>query len=536
MWPYYFIKVVLGYADLVQHFHGEEIERFISNIEEGVLKQAIEFPRGHFKTTCYTIGCGIWFVLPVHESDRKYAIEKLNIPADVWDRRAKLHNQNYSQLLAFESADNGSVKLGEIERHFEKNQLFRTCFPEISYQKSEEESPWNSRAMRIRRTAKGYLIGEASFEVMGVDAALQSRHYDIIWEDDIVGKAATEQPTVMASTIRWHGLLSGVTGGANLKASTWRFLVSNRWGYSDLNSHIQRSDPDFVFHTRSVMEYDDKQQKDVWIFPERLGHWKTLEAFRKSTNLTKFDFACQYMNRPFLEGDREVDVDKLHRYTVEENGEIVCNCGYRTFASHMMRYAHYDPYNAKGKRSTSAPAIAVVGLASDLNKHVFLLDYFIAKGDYGRIFSQIVGYNNLWWPDVWTYEDVANQNMAEFYIRELQKSEEFKKAKHKQFRRIIPAKTGGRAKEVRIRDSLFPKLENGVFSCRTTQQAFLTMLETWPAEMPDHDYDLLDALAQGPAVWRHPKSEDDTKQEQLTEEQLLASLGQSYGYTATRVN
>lgn len=542
MWPYYFIKVVLGYQDLDPNFHGKELERFIGALENGATKQAIEFPRGNFKTTCYTIGCGIWFLLPCTEADTRYALDVLKIPKDTWEKRTALHNQNYSQLLAFESADNGSVKLGEIERHFERNELFRTCFAEIAYQKTADESPWNTRAMRIRRTGNGYLIGEATFEVMGVDAALQSRHYDIIWEDDIVGKAATEQPTVMATTIRWHGLLAGVTGGPTLKNNTWRFLVSNRWGYSDLNSHIQRTDPDFVFHTRSVMEFNETTGKDEWIFPDRMKRWKTLDEHRRYTGLTRYDYACQFMNRPFLQGDQEVDVSKLHLYTVEENGEIVCSCGYRTFASHMMRYGHYDPYNAKGKRSTSAPAIAIVGLAADQAQHKFLLDYFVAKGDYAKIFAQIISFNDLWWPDAWTYEDVGNQNMAEFYLREVQKSEEFKKwrgdkgQQHKMIRRILPSKTGGREKNLRIRDSFLPIIENKVFACRSTQSVFMNMLETFPAEVHDHDYDLLDCLAQGPAVWRHPASEMDRKQEQLTEEQLLASLGQSYGYMANRIN
>ena len=529
MWPYYFVKVVLGYERLTQKLHGEEMERFILNLLKGHRRQGVEFPRAHYKTTCYTIGCGMWFVLPHTREDEQYAVDVLKIPLKQWRARMELHNQDYCQLMAFESSDNGSRKLGEIRRHFESNDLFRSCFPEIAYMNTSEENPWNNQAIRIRRTPNGFRIGEATFQVAGVGTAVQSQHYDIMWEDDIVGKDATEQPSVMASTIRWHGLLAGAMGGPNLGLKTFRFLVSNRWGYNDLNSHIRKSDPKFLFHTRSCLEFNETTGKEEYI----LYTAEEIEEMRVSMGLTRYDFACQYMNKPFLEGDREVDLEKVHRYAVGEGGKIICSCGYETYASHMTRWAHYDPFNAKGVRSTSSPAVAVVGLSTD--NHVFLLDYFIARGDYGKIFSHIVSLNNTWWPEGWTYEDVGAQNMCEFYLRQLQRSDEFKAAKHRPFRRILPASTRGRAKDIRIRDSLFPVIENAKFACRNTQALFLEMLETWPAPVPDHDYDLLDALAQGPQFWRFPRGDADQKQEMITEDEILASIGQPYSYGPSRI-
>lgn len=513
-WPYYFEKVVLGLEDLKPEFHGIELEEFVTRLLEGQNKQWIEWARGHFKTSCFTVGLSIWFVLPNDAEDEAFAVKELGIPVEKWRERMKLHNRNLTQLLAFENIGNAQLKIEEIKQHFEKNEWFRACFPEISY--AGTEKPWSADGLRIRRDP-GVVIGEPSFTAIGVDGALQSRHYDVIWADDIVGKSATESPTVMASTIRWFGLLNGAGRGKILK-DEWRlFGVSNRWGYYDLNS-VLRDGGQFHFHTRSAIEND----RLVLLSEKR---WQEI---LKDPALSKYDRSCQYLNDPIPPGENEIQSGSVHIYAVGEGGQIECSCGAKFMPSQLRRFAHYDPYQARGVRSTSSPAIVVVGCSAD--KHVFLLDYFTVKGDYDKIFNEIFRMNDEWWPELWTYEDVASQNMVEFYIREAQKTDEFKKV-HRRFRRIMPAPTGGRAKEVRIRDTFLPFIENGKFACRRKHHLFFQMLETWPHAVPGHDYDLLDALAQGPQHWRFPELEDDHKSSTREEQELLKQLGKPYGWT-----
>ncbi len=282
-----------------------------------------------------------------------------------------------------------------------------------------------------------------------------------------------------------------------------------------------------------MYEYDPVTGQDQPIFPEQFP-WKTIENLRTSASMKKGDWACQYLNKPIAPGDNLITTDNIHRYTITEEGQIVCRCGFKTYPSHLKRYMHYDPYNAKGTASTSSPAIAVVGLSTD--KHVFLLDYYLAKAEYSKIYEQIVKYNDLYWPEVMTYEDVGHQNMTEFHLRQLQKTQEFRDAKHKQFRRIIASGTRGRAKEIRIQDSLFPVFEHGKFAIRERHQTFLDMIATFPHRVPGHDYDLLDALAQGGGVWRFPVDEETEKQTKLDEEAVLAELGKPYGHQSSHVN
>jgi hypothetical protein len=521
--PYYLTKVVLGYDQLVPHLHQVDTELFLKRWLEGSRKQWIEWPRGFFKTTTFTMGMGIWITLPVSEADSEYAIERLGISEADWFSRVSLHDQDVTQLFAFETIENAKKKVTEVKWHYEENELFRLVFPEIAYQGSE--SPWNSQCIKIRRIGYGQRVEEGTFEAIGVGGALQSRHYKVVWEDDLIGKRATESQTEMDKTIRWHGLLSGAFENA---AQQIRFGVSNRWGYADLNSHVREQEPDFVFYSRSAWEIEPETGKEYSIFPERYPLDKLFDI-RDKGSMTRYDFSCQYLNLPVLPGQKELNEDLVHRYTVATDGRIDCSCGAHFYPSQLLRYMHYDPYNAKGVRSNSCPAIVVIGTSSD--KHIFLLDYYVAKEQYSKVFDKLFFFNDTWRPLLFTYEDVGAQNLTEHHIREVQSRPGFT---HHRFPRIIGVSTHGKAKEIRIREALVPIFEKGKFACRKTHAAFLTQLTTFPMTAPGHDYDLLDAIEDGATLWRFPENEDEIKATEGKEQDVLALLGRPYSHMEAR--
>lgn len=516
--PYYFSKVVLGYRKLVDHLHQHDLEQFVTRWAAGQTRQAVEWPRAFFKTTTFTISVGIWNVCPVSDADSDYAINELHIPEEDWWARAALHDQDATQLFAFEVIDNAKKKIGEIKWHFEENELFRAIFPEIAWDGTER--PWNNECLRIRRVGDRRRSQEGTFEAIGVGGALQSRHYKIVWEDDLVGEKARKSSPLMQQTIGWHQRLAGAFENAS---SQTRFLISNRWGYDDLNSYC-RANEDFAFYTRSAYELDETTGQEVSIFPEEYTMEKLLEI---REGMTRYDFSCQYLNSPTLPGEIEVDSKKLHTYTVSEDGQISCSCGKKFYPTQLNRYIHYDPYNAKGSGSLSCPAIAVVGTSVD--KHVFLLDYFVSKGNYAKIYDRIFHFNDTWRPRIFTYEDVGHQNMTEFHIHEMERTAEYKE-KHKKFARIIGTKTGNRSKEIRIRETLFPIIEKAAFSIRSKHLAFTSQLETFPNRVLDHDYDLLDCISQGPQYWLYPLDDDSITAAKATEDEYLAQYGKPYGH------
>ncbi len=524
--PYYFVKAVLGYSKLTAGFHQLEMDSFVERWARGETKQAVEWPRGFYKTTCFTIGTGIWVVLPVRDEDTEYALETLGIAAPTWYARVALHDQDATQLYAFEIIDNASKKIRGVRWHFEENELFRTLFPEIAWR--GDERPWNDECLRTRRVGARQRDAEGTFEAIGVGGALQSRHYKIVWEDDLVGERARKSQTVMEDTIGWHGRLHGAFENAT---SQIRFLVSNRWGYADLNSYVRENEPDFVFHTRSAIEFDETSGQDAPTFPEQYPLDK-IAQIRDSGSMSSYDFSCQYMNSPVLPGEKAVDTSLLHYYTVESDGRIRCSCGATFFASALNRYLHYDPYNAKGAGSVSCPALVVIGASSD--KHILVLDYFLAKQTYNKIYDRIFWFNDTWRPVLMTYEDVGHQNMTAFHWQEVAKTQEYR-AKHRRAPRIEGVTTGNRSKESRIRESLFPVIENGKFAVRKTHAILLQMLDTFPHKRLDHDYDLLDAISQGAAQWRWPEAQDERDRGQGEEDEYLKRFNAPFSHAGKLV-
>lgn len=520
--PFIFTTAVLGCRDLTTGLHLAESENFIERWLAGDTKQFVEWPRGFFKTTTFTQGIGMWLVCPVSQEDTDYALGTLGMDEAAWHRRMSLHNQNLLQLVAMETDKNAIKKVGWIKGHFESNTLFRAIFPEIAYAGKEE--PWNASCIKIRRTGGRQYEHEGTFEAIGVGVALQSRHYDLVWEDDLVGEKAIKSTSEMEDTIGWHRRLAGAFVNAGRQV---RFGVSNRWGYNDLNSYIRRHEPDFVFHTRRAWELA-ADGTNVPAFPERYPMDRLLKI---KGGMTEVDFNCQYLNNPMVPGDASVSTAKLHTYTVEEDGRMVCSCGRHFYLSSLQRYMHLDPSQARA-RSTSRPCIAVVGTAPD--KHVFLLDFWMKKADYGAIFKTLTSFNNAYRPKMLTYEDVGSQNMFEYHLRQLQESVEFKEAKNRRFPYIQPVPTKSEPKEDRIKQHFFPVVEAGRFAYRPfTQQALPRQMETFPFPALDHDYDLLDVLAQGALVWRYQAAEAEARDAANAEANIEAALGKPYSVLAT---
>jgi hypothetical protein len=527
--PYYLIKVVLQYNKLVPHLHQHDTELFVDRWASGHTEQAVEWPRAFYKTTTFTIGTGIWIVLPVTEEDTAYAVNTLGIPEDTWFHRVALHDQDATQLYAFEVEDNAKKKVDIVRWHFEENQIFRWLFPEIAY--TGVESPWNKSCLRIRRIGARRKDPEGTFEAIGVGGSLQSRHYSHIWCDDLVGEKARKSPSVMSDTIGWYQRLEGAFENATRRI---RFLISNRWGYSDLNSWVRENEPSIPFYTRSAWEIDPASGQEVSIFPEE---YSLADLQKIQDKLTKYDFSCQYLNSPVMPGEQEVDTAGLHFYEVAEDGTMRCSCGRSYRASALHRYLHYDPYNAKGAGSKSCPALVAVGLSSD--EHHFVLDYYTTPETHGKVFDHIFRFNNVWRPRMFTYEDVGHQGLTEHHIRAVSRTTDYKAAGHKTFPRIEGIPTGNRAKEQRIREGLFPVIEKKKFALRRKHVLLQKQLETFPHRVLNHDYDLLDAITQGAMktkvggrVWQYPQGEDAILGRNNEEEEYLRHFNNPFSYAA----
>jgi hypothetical protein len=293
---YYFITIVLGKnrlsknPDKARNLH---YQMCLIPMKDG-LKELIEIPRDHFKSTIYSEGFPLWRALPF--GNRECDLFSNAGYSDLyieWLRRT--HSQDIRILLVSETITN-AVKLGtRISNHYENNQLYRYLFPEIM---PAEKQVWTKESMHQRRTPKGSGQGEGTYDFIGVGAALQSRHYDVVVEDDLVGREARKSSIVMQDTIDYHQVLVGATdrSPSNPGRDFDEIVVGNRWSHDDLNSYIRAEEHYFTAVTHSALGgCCDLHPFGEPIFPEAFTRDLLLRYKRR---LGSYHFSCQFLNFP----------------------------------------------------------------------------------------------------------------------------------------------------------------------------------------------------------------------------------------------
>lgn len=290
---YYFSTAVLGKTRFQKGVNGLHYQMCLSVMKDG-LKEVIEIPRDHYKSTVYSECFPIWRALPFgkFEEDLFSSIGYSDLFIE-WMRRT--HNQNVRILLISETIKN-AIKLGvRVSNQYVNNGNFREIFPEVIPGTAET---WTNDSLHQKRTGAGKGHGEGTYDFIGVGAALQSRHYDLIIQDDLVGREALNSETVMQSTIEYHQLLVGATDSdpTNPGRDFDEIVVGNRWSHSDLNSYIRENEPYFGFTTHSALGGCCSLHKiGTPIFPESFGFEKLL---RWKKRLGSYFFSCQFLNFP----------------------------------------------------------------------------------------------------------------------------------------------------------------------------------------------------------------------------------------------
>jgi hypothetical protein len=129
------------------------------------LKDLIEIPRDHFKSTCATEGLAMWRALPFSEQDED-DLYKLGYSDEVmrWMKRA--HNPNVRNMLVAANLTN-AVKLGKkIRWHYESNTHYRSLFPETL---PDTDCVWGDRSLHVKRP-RGEISGahgEGTYDFLG---------------------------------------------------------------------------------------------------------------------------------------------------------------------------------------------------------------------------------------------------------------------------------------------------------------------------------------------------------------------------------
>jgi len=248
-----FLYYLLGYTDINNEFHDE----FIGWLEQGRDKDIYLVPRGHLKTSIFTIGGSLWSVIKNPE------------------RRIGIGSDTLGRAKGF---------LREIKSICENNPDLPLTWPEIFYQYPEKESPkWteNELVFKRRRTPK-----EASITAFSLESLPTGSHFEDIRLDDIVTPENTTTRDQMDKLKTSFGLLSPIL---EPQEAVMR-VCGTRYDYGDLYGDLQK-DPNWRAYRRPAIE-DDKV-----IFPQKFTLEKLAEI-RNDVGAGPYIFSCQYLLDP----------------------------------------------------------------------------------------------------------------------------------------------------------------------------------------------------------------------------------------------
>jgi hypothetical protein len=501
-------------------------------VEKDGIKDVIEIPRDHFKSTVYSECYPSWRALPFTAQDEDY-MRSFGY-GDRWIQWMRyIHNQDIRILLVSEIITNAK-KLGvRLHSHYNDNAMFKALFPEIL---PDSSCTQNDESFHQMRTKAGKQQGEGTFDFIGVGSALQSRHYDVVIQDDLVGRAAFESDTTMQKTIEYHQLLVGAFDAAigDGGRDNDEIIVGNRWSYKDLNSYIRANEDYFNFTTHSALGgCCANHPVGVPIFPEAFNLAK-LARYKK--RLGTYLFSCQFLNTPINPAEVKFDKKDLRYYEfIKDPNYVMTDVSPFNQAStrvrqkvmirhhvregdveediaprNLKRYMIADP-NHSGNDGRCRHAITVTGVAEN-PRRVYLLDVWAkSTGTDNFIETMLHMAVEVWKLDEIHLETIAAQKYLMYHMNYLINERARDDERYRRLK-IVELKTPKtkNAKQMRI-DGLAPIFERGEFWLNVKgMDEFHEEFDTYPAGKL---VDVLDTLGYGPSVWDFDTNTDEIEAE-----------------------
>jgi hypothetical protein len=501
---FYFIKFVLKRGKLTTTLHLP----VCSSLEKDHIKDVWELPRDHFKSTICTEGLPMWWALPFLKQDEDNFV-KLGYSDNFINWMKRVHKPDVRNLLVSENITNAAKLGSKVRYHFESNDRFRALFPEVL---PDTSCTWSNYSLHVKLPA-GFNAshGEGTFDFLGVGGALQSRHYDNIIEDDLVGRKAIESQSVMDKTIDYHRLVVGAYENDDKDHEGNEIIVGNRWSYHDLSSYIREHEDWFnvVMHS-ALGGCCPLHQADTPIFPEHFSFEKLMKIKER---LGSYHFSCQYLNNPAAPENADFKPEWLGYYELKEdvNGEYISHAVKDGTVKRDVRLNHLriamtvDPaHSGNAGAGRCRHAIIVLGLSS--NGDYYLLQSWAKACGYDEFIKEIYSIAMRWKVTKFGLETIAAQKFLAYHIQFLNRLEN-RNLRIIELKGEVEGPDGEltRKKEWRIRNVLLPIFEAGRFYAQRKHQDFIGEYTTFPK---GRFVDQLDALAYAPQMITLPQKQE----------------------------
>jgi predicted phage terminase large subunit-like protein len=286
--------------------------------------------RGHFKSTIITIAGTIREILASHGDD----------PLTDTECAVGIFSHTRPSAKKF---------LSTIKQEFERNEMLRSLFPDVIWEKPDSEAPkWGEDAGLILKRKR--VRKEATVEAWGlVDGQPTGSHFTHLIYDDVVTIGSVSSADMIRKTNEAFELSFNLGSGEH----TIRRMIGTRYrGDDTYHMVITRGIAKVRLHP--TCEGGVPEGRPVLVSREQVANLRR--------DLGPYTFAAQHLQNPMADSAQGFKREWVRRFREDD--------GTNTGAG-MNLYMLVDPANSKRKKSDWT-VIAVVALAADHN--YYLLD------------------------------------------------------------------------------------------------------------------------------------------------------------------
>lgn len=354
---YFLAKAILGFSDMTKEAHLDYC-LFLQDLSNRKILDLM--PRGVFKTSIGSIAFAIWYLL--------------NFP-------------HHTILLINQIQSNAERILQDIEAHLDgSNPLMNWLFPEF-IKPYRTWKPWSNDKMTLPPSSyegvgHKFSVGTPSVQAIGVGMRVESMHFHVIINDDLIGQKAQASDAIMTEAIEFHDY------STSLFVKQFKGIErmhGTRWSLNDLYA-VTMQDPTYKVFLKSAIDPETGKSN----FPQLLP----LEYLRELREKNYAHFMSQYMNDP--ENPDLLDFRagwlKLYNLVLDtQNGEPYCELeGEKYYVKDMNVGLFVDPAGSgdiednfakqikRGRAKKANNAVGIWGLHG--SGKYFLLELWTGRG------------------------------------------------------------------------------------------------------------------------------------------------------------
>lgn len=437
---------------------------------------------------------------------------------------------------------------------------------------------WNSGQIVFKKTSPN---APPFLRIGSLEGRLESDHVDCIVGDDLEGADAEKSDAPNEESMRFAEdravpLLIKPAEGFIIIVGTPHGSKPLVWELRKIADEQEERDPgnalNWTYWWQPVL---DASGETVWPenFPSALINSLQIKARMNSNSRMMWD--KQFMLRERSSSEGSFDMQKIEdnffelkggriiRYPADEfdptklddAGEYHSEREYKHVDLSACRFfMHCDPvHKDPSERLTKSPqeyskwGLHACAVSPDF--HIFVLESWIKDAPFDEFVEKFFQFYRRYQPIEWTWEGIGAQSWFKHHLRQLEST------KYRMLRsiptawrpgsrmdrisapstRIVELSTTGIAKEAHIAGQLEIPFHLGWLHLKSTNEPLLEELTIFPNA--NHSYDGLDALAQGPGVWRPPISPEAIRAAKRREEvkRWMAQVDPYTGYSRPHV-